>query len=215
MTTTTMSGSLNITEITKQVKEAPVQLGNVYRSAFVDQELVTQNTKAILALEDKDTRLGSLDAFAHEFQLDVYQRHLEKCFVLGQPYVQWLVEKKLCEKYEVAFTAPRPDRLAPPADLAYTTMWVKWDKDRVKAMADKMRARIRERRGGAGPEPWPVYEPPTTPLPGPKRKRTVSPKTASTLTPTPAPAPAPVPARAPAPTPAPAPALNPVDPKDK
>lgn len=187
-----MSNSLDIKEVVSQVKKAPVQLEDVSRATFLDQELVAQNTKAIQALEDEDTRPGVLDIYAHEFQLDVYKKHLDKVRVLGQPYVQWFVEKMLCAKYNVAFAAPRPDRLAPPADLAYTTMWIKWDEGRVKAA----RASIMANRG-RGRGSYPVYEPPTTPLPGPstkaKEKQAVVPKAA----PPPAPTPTPTPSRAP------------------
>lgn len=121
-----MASQFNSREIVLKVRANPEPFKDALRRDFIDQKLVAQVTEAIQAKGDGDTRVEFLDILATEHLLDVYKAHFQYHDTLGSRYLQWAVEKKLCEQFGVPFDAPEPRYREAPADLAFTTMKYEW-----------------------------------------------------------------------------------------
>ena len=134
MTTRAIISAFRLKAI-EEAQRAPVEISSVSRANFLDQELVTKNTKAILALGKEGVDVRVLDQQAYEHLMEVYKAILHYGSAYGQRYTQWFAEKKLCQRHNVPFDTPKPYECAPPADIAFTTMWIKEDEAYLTASA--------------------------------------------------------------------------------
>lgn len=129
--------AINKDIVVKQARENPVRFDSVSRRDFVDQKLVNENTRAIQAHGVGDTRVEVLDIYALVHMEATYKENVSSISVLGRLYVEYFVERKLCEQYGVTMDAPVPKANEAPAHIGYTTAWLDYYA-REKRMMDEM-----------------------------------------------------------------------------
>lgn len=122
-TTTTMSAIIDTDDTIRQALLNPEPVGDIRRRDFLDQQMVTTNTRAIQAKGQGDTSVEALDRSVKEHVLFYYRGLSRRRQILGKPFIQWQAERLLCEEYGVVpFDSPKPSSYLAPADLAFTTM---------------------------------------------------------------------------------------------
>lgn len=127
--------SLNEKEVLKQAQEQPEEFVAWTADDIINQPLKEAVFKAVFKARP-ETTTDAVMHLLHDLRSDIYKEKLDQVYphisFLGRPYVEFQMLSRLCQQFDIKISETTevycPDRTNRPADIVFSSMYLKRQK---------------------------------------------------------------------------------------